>query len=120
MPVWLILQVSCPNRFLLVALLTPLLPLELKAQLDVTKYESGVAKRELELANRGLGEAKRKLDEANRELGATKHELTTERKLRQDAQNALDDIRREAKEPFIIPGLLDAFLSVSSLADKIH
>lgn len=113
MQVWLILQVSCPNRFLLVAMLTPLLPPELKAQLDVTK-------RELELANRGLGEAKRELDKANRELGATKHELVTEWKLRQDAQNALDDIRREAKEPFIIPGLLDAFLSVSSLADKIH
>ncbi|KAJ2912747.1 hypothetical protein MD484_g7664, partial [Candolleomyces efflorescens] len=107
---------------------------KLKAQLDASKYESGVARRELELANinssvsklgldkanRELDAAKRELDVVKHELAERKHELAIEQKLRQDAQKALDDIRREAKEPFIIPGLMDAFLSISSLADKIR
>ncbi|KAJ2933086.1 hypothetical protein H1R20_g3996, partial [Candolleomyces eurysporus] len=74
-------------------------PARLRAQLDAAKHELGMTKRELDMAD---------------------HELATERKMRQDLQRFLDDIRREAKEPFIIPGLLDAFLSISSLAAKIH
>jgi hypothetical protein len=42
-------------------------------------------------------------------------ELESERHRRQEAEVALMDVRRECKEPFVVPALLDAFIRISQL-----
>jgi hypothetical protein len=41
--------------------------------------------------------------------------LQTERKGRLKAEQALRDIERECKEPFVVPALLKAFVDISEL-----
>lgn len=46
-------------------------------------------------------------------------ELAAEQKLRHDAEAVLNDIRSECKEPFIVPALLDAFITITHLTDSV-
>ena len=45
-------------------------------------------------------------------------ELESERHRRQTAEEALMDVRRECKEPFVVPALLDAFIRISQLTTE--
>ncbi|KAJ7597552.1 hypothetical protein C8J56DRAFT_774125, partial [Mycena floridula] len=45
-------------------------------------------------------------------------ELMKERDKREETEVLLADIRKECKSPFVVPALLDAFLSISKLANK--
>jgi hypothetical protein len=48
-------------------------------------------------------------------------QLEEERKQRREAEEALDDVRRECTHPFIVPQIMDAFIKVSKLTTKaIH
>jgi hypothetical protein len=44
--------------------------------------------------------------------------LQAERKRRVEAEQALEDIERECKEPFIVPALLKAFINISKLTNE--
>ncbi|KJA15655.1 hypothetical protein HYPSUDRAFT_148766, partial [Hypholoma sublateritium FD-334 SS-4] len=46
------------------------------------------------------------------------HELREERQKRKDADDAIQDVRRECRAPFIVPSLLDAFVELSRLTSK--
>lgn len=46
------------------------------------------------------------------------HELQEERQKRKDAEDAIQDVRRECRAPFIVPSLLDAFVELSRLTSK--
>ncbi|KAF9002553.1 hypothetical protein BDQ17DRAFT_1425873 [Cyathus striatus] len=56
---------------------------------------------------------------AEQEIQTLKTQLDEERRLRMEAEQALKDVRRECMEPFIVPALFDAFLSVSKLTTKL-
>jgi hypothetical protein len=45
-------------------------------------------------------------------------DLDTERKLRLEAEDVVRDIRRECNAPFVVPGLLDAFIKLSRLTTQ--
>ncbi|KAF6760528.1 hypothetical protein DFP72DRAFT_882451 [Ephemerocybe angulata] len=62
--------------------------------------------------------AEKELADLKADLAWTKQELAIARKLSEETTRTLEDIRREAKEPFIVPALLDAFLTISSLAQR--
>lgn len=60
------------------------------------------------------------LEELRVELAETKKELEIERRISSELRSSLDSIRQESKEPFVVPGLLDAFLSISNLAARVR
>ncbi|KAF5339749.1 hypothetical protein D9611_009131 [Ephemerocybe angulata] len=62
--------------------------------------------------------AEKELADLKADLAWTKQELAIARKLSEETTRTLEDIRKEAKEPFIVPALLDAFLTISSLAQR--
>ncbi|KAH8828113.1 hypothetical protein DL96DRAFT_1601776 [Flagelloscypha sp. PMI_526] len=45
-------------------------------------------------------------------------EVETERRKREDADKAIDDIRQECRTPFIVPSLLDAFIQISKMTTQ--
>ncbi|KAJ3534659.1 hypothetical protein NMY22_g6832 [Coprinellus aureogranulatus] len=53
-------------------------------------------------------------------LEEARSDAAAQRKEKEELQRSLDSIRRESKEPFIVPELIDAFLSISNLASKIR
>ena len=53
------------------------------------------------------------------QLEEARNDAAAQRKQKDDLQRSLDAIRRESKEPFIVPGIIDAFLSISNLASKL-
>lgn len=46
------------------------------------------------------------------------NELRAERKRREEAEAALNDIERECREPFIVPALFEAFVSISRITSQ--
>lgn len=46
-------------------------------------------------------------------------ELASERRRRVEAEQSLDDIQRECREPFVVPALLDAFITISKLTTRV-
>jgi type II secretory pathway component PulM len=44
-------------------------------------------------------------------------ELQAEREKRRRLEDAIEDIRRERREPFVVPALLDAFIEISKLTN---
>ncbi|KAH9476060.1 hypothetical protein JR316_0011630 [Psilocybe cubensis] len=56
--------------------------------------------------------------EMEAEIFRLRNELKREKRLREEAENAIKDIRRECKEPFVVPSLLDAFVQVSKLTTR--
>lgn len=51
-------------------------------------------------------------------LREVEKDLENERHLRLKAEATLQDIRRECKAPFVVPALLDAFISISNLTTQ--
>lgn len=45
-------------------------------------------------------------------------DLDNEKRMRLEAENVVKDIRREYKTPFVVPGLLDAFIKLSRLTTQ--
>ncbi|KDQ61013.1 hypothetical protein JAAARDRAFT_191134 [Jaapia argillacea MUCL 33604] len=70
---------------------------------------------EVELA---LEEEKRTNARLRDQLADGVREATEERTQRVLAESALADIRRECREPFVVPALFDAFLSLSKLTSS--
>src|SRR5205807_1881553 len=44
--------------------------------------------------------------------------LAEERKRREEAENTLADVKRECRQPFVVPSLLDIFVELSKLTTK--
>ncbi|KAF8962106.1 hypothetical protein BDZ97DRAFT_1826411 [Flammula alnicola] len=61
------------------------------------------------------GENSAAMDAIQARLAQVEMELETEKRLRKEAEDAIMDIRRECKAPFIVPSLLDAFVELSRL-----
>jgi len=53
-------------------------------------------------------------------LNTLKAQLEGEKKLRMESQQAIADIRRECREPFVVPSLLDAFLEMSKITNLVE
>jgi hypothetical protein len=53
-------------------------------------------------------------------LRKLEEDLETERMLRLEAEDVVNDIRRECKAPFVVPGLLDAFIKLSRLTTQAY
>jgi hypothetical protein len=51
-------------------------------------------------------------------LQMVERELQTERKKRMEAEETLKDVERECREPFVVPALLEAFVSISKLTTQ--
>ncbi|KAL0056735.1 hypothetical protein AAF712_016656, partial [Marasmius tenuissimus] len=51
-------------------------------------------------------------------LKLAEDQLEDERRRRRAAEDAITDIKRECREPFVVPGLLDAFTLLSDLSTK--
>jgi len=51
-------------------------------------------------------------------LKEVERDLENERHMRLKAEASLQDIRRECKAPFVVPALLDAFISISNLTTQ--
>ncbi|KAK1218661.1 hypothetical protein PQX77_018649 [Marasmius sp. AFHP31] len=51
-------------------------------------------------------------------LKLAEDQLEDERRRRKAAEDAISDIKRECREPFIVPGLLDAFTMLSDISTK--
>jgi type II secretory pathway component PulM len=45
-------------------------------------------------------------------------ELQAERARRRRLEEIVEDIRRECREPFVVPSLLDAFIEISKLTNE--
>lgn len=54
------------------------------------------------------------------QLEEARADAAAQRKVNEGIQRSLDEIRNESKEPFIVPGLIDAFLTISNLAAKVR
>jgi len=53
-----------------------------------------------------------------RRIKKLEQDLETERRMRLEAEDVIKDIRRECKTPFVVPGLLDAFIKLSRLTTQ--
>ncbi|KAL0952447.1 hypothetical protein HGRIS_006716 [Hohenbuehelia grisea] len=51
-------------------------------------------------------------------LESLERELEDERRRRSEAERSLDDVRQECRAPFIVPALLEAFITISKLSNK--
>jgi len=58
------------------------------------------------------------LEDVKDRLAELEAQLSQERKLREEAENAIADIRRECRAPFVVPSLLDAFRQISELTTR--
>ncbi|KAF5309830.1 hypothetical protein D9619_010320 [Psilocybe cf. subviscida] len=56
-----------------------------------------------------------RLEEVESSLKEMESRLETEERLRREAEDAIADIRRECREPFVVPSLLDAFVELAKL-----
>lgn len=45
--------------------------------------------------------------------------LEDERRLRREAEQVVKDVERECKVPFVVPALLQAFVSISKLTSEV-
>ena len=52
-------------------------------------------------------------------LRTVEQELREEKRRRMEAEAALEDIKRECREPFIVPALLDAFITISKVTSQV-
>ena len=96
-----------------------------------TKFETA-QKSWAEEANVLAKERKRREEAGNTELGLWKAKLEAiqklrteeakilaeERKRREEAETALADVKRECRQPFVVPSLLDIFVELSKLTTK--
>ena len=46
-------------------------------------------------------------------------QLKQERRRRMEAEATLKDIERECREPFVVPALLDAFITISKITTQV-
>jgi len=65
-----------------------------------------------------LNVVKKELEEERRSRREDKELLDVERQRREEAENALADVRRECRQPFVVPSLLDAFVELSKLTTR--
>lgn len=65
-----------------------------------------------------LNTVKNELEEERRSRREDKERLDVERQRREEAENALADVRRECRQPFVVPSLLDAFVELSKLTTR--
>ena len=52
-------------------------------------------------------------------LQMVEQQLKQERRRRIDAEATLKDIERECREPFVVPALLDAFITISKITSQV-
>ncbi|KAJ6618193.1 hypothetical protein B0H10DRAFT_1268193 [Mycena sp. CBHHK59/15] len=52
-------------------------------------------------------------------LELLQNELTTERQKREEAEESIKEIARECREPFVVPALMDAFITISKLTTHV-
>ncbi|KAK1227942.1 hypothetical protein PQX77_009044 [Marasmius sp. AFHP31] len=77
-----------------------------------------VLKRRLKMVELQLKEERDKRQAAEDVLKDVKQQLEEEHTRRTTAEGTLRDVERECREPFIVPGLLDAFIMVSNLSSE--
>ncbi|KAF8154511.1 hypothetical protein B0H34DRAFT_525943 [Crassisporium funariophilum] len=58
------------------------------------------------------------ISEMKAQMQIMQQELEQERTLRNEADRVIKDIQREYKAPFVVPGLLDAFMQISKLTTQ--
>lgn len=51
-------------------------------------------------------------------LAMVEKELLDEKRRRAEVESALQDVERECREPFVVPALLQAFVSISKLTTE--
>ncbi|KAF5390450.1 hypothetical protein D9757_005296 [Collybiopsis confluens] len=82
---------------------------------DYTKREIEDRYREAEQTKRDVEYSKNKLEEQLAQAESARKEAD---RRRWAAEAIVEDIKRECREPFIVPALLDAFLNLSNLSNK--
>lgn len=65
-----------------------------------------------------LDAAKKELEEERRLRIEVKRLLELERQRKEEAEIALSDVRRECRQPFVVPSLLDTFVELSKLTTR--
>ncbi|KAF8884428.1 hypothetical protein CPB84DRAFT_1789187 [Gymnopilus junonius] len=79
---------------------------------DAVRIKIGIDNNEAE----GDGGSREK--EMKQRIEKLEKQLEEERMLREEAENAIADVRRECKNPFVVPSLLDALVDLSKLTTK--
>jgi hypothetical protein len=65
-----------------------------------------------------LDAVKKELEEERRSRREDKKLFEAERQRREEAETALADVRRECRQPFVVPSLLDTFVELSRLTTR--
>jgi hypothetical protein len=73
---------------------------------------------ELERVIKELDLVKKELEEERELRKEDKELLAVERQKREEVEHALADVRRECRQPFVVPSLLDAFVELSKVATR--
>ncbi|CAA7270427.1 unnamed protein product [Cyclocybe aegerita] len=98
---------------------------DLRNRLNSAEGELEEEKRRVWVIDRALEQERelrfavgRELLDANQRMMELERELKEEREKRQLAEDAIMDIRRECREPFVVPSLVDAYLQISKLTSR--
>jgi hypothetical protein len=73
---------------------------------------------DLEKVIEELNVVKKELEEERKSRREDKELLDIERQKREEAEHALADVRRECRQPFVVPSLLNAFVELSKLTTR--
>lgn len=64
-----------------------------------------------------VSDLERSLHKEKTQVTLLRQELDEERRKRLRAELIVEDIRREMKDPFIVPSLLDAFITLTDISE---
>ncbi|KAJ3871870.1 hypothetical protein F5051DRAFT_180385 [Lentinula edodes] len=90
----------------------------IREELELKRVKVGVLESELQSTSNELELAKSHLNEKDREIAQLHADLIREQALRREMEGVVEDMRRECKEPFLVPALVDAFMEVSRLTTR--
>ncbi|KAF8830901.1 hypothetical protein HHX47_DHR1000128 [Lentinula edodes] len=92
----------------------------IREELELKRVKVGVLESELQSTSNELELAKSHLNEKDREIAQLHADLIREQALRREMEGVVEDMRRECKEPFLVPALVDAFMEPPDIELDSH
>ncbi|TFK36251.1 hypothetical protein BDQ12DRAFT_687089 [Crucibulum laeve] len=92
---------------------------KIQLELDEERKQIQEQRRMLEEGAKLIEEGRKLVEAAQSRTEEEQKIAAEERRRRLEAENALADVERECRAPFVVPALLDAFMSVSKLTTRV-
>ncbi|KAJ3913454.1 hypothetical protein F5877DRAFT_71550 [Lentinula edodes] len=92
----------------------------IREELELKRVKVEVLESELQSTSNELELAKSHLNEKDREIAQLHADLIREQALRREMEGVVEDMRRECKEPFLVPALVDAFMEPPDIELDSH